>query len=252
VSNKFDESYYGSGKHIKYAVNKYGKDNFKREILEWCNSKDSLINREVYWIQQYDAMDASVGYNILPGGEGGYTMCGKHHTDEVKLKIGNIHRGEKHTEEHNQKIRESVSKALKGKKHSDEWKKHSSEALKGRKAWNKGLKMSDEFCEKNRKSHIGQKNTEQQNKIMSNLFSGVNNPFYGCHHTDETKQKISEKCIGRVPYNKGKKSAETSERMCNNSITKNRVWITKDDIHKLVNKTDIDYFMSDGFHVGRK
>ena len=32
--SEFDYNYYGSGKHIKSAINKYGKDKFKVEILE--------------------------------------------------------------------------------------------------------------------------------------------------------------------------------------------------------------------------
>ena len=33
---------------------------------------------------------------------------------------------------------------------------------------------------------------------MSELFSGENNPFYGKHHSEETKQKISENRKGKA------------------------------------------------------
>ena len=33
---------------------------------------------------------------------------------------------------------------------------------------------------------------------MSNKFSGENNPFYGKHHTEETKKKISEARKGKT------------------------------------------------------
>jgi group I intron endonuclease len=33
---------------------------------------------------------------------------------------------------------------------------------------------------------------------MSELFSGKGNPFYGKHHTDETKKKISENRKGKT------------------------------------------------------
>ena len=32
------------------AVIKHGKDNFKKEIIETCNSENELNNREIYWI----------------------------------------------------------------------------------------------------------------------------------------------------------------------------------------------------------
>jgi len=36
------ENYLGSGLHIKNAIKKYGKENFKVEILIWCETKDDL------------------------------------------------------------------------------------------------------------------------------------------------------------------------------------------------------------------
>ena len=47
----FDKKYYGSGKHLKSAINKYGIENFKVEVLEWCNSNKELANKEVFYIK---------------------------------------------------------------------------------------------------------------------------------------------------------------------------------------------------------
>ena len=44
--------YYGSGTYLINAINKYGKDNFKRETLEECNSQIELNTREIYWISK--------------------------------------------------------------------------------------------------------------------------------------------------------------------------------------------------------
>jgi hypothetical protein len=38
-----NDSYLGSGTYISRAVKKYGKENFKREILEVCDSSINLI-----------------------------------------------------------------------------------------------------------------------------------------------------------------------------------------------------------------
>lgn len=37
AGNVLDESYLGSGRLIKYAIKKYGRNNFKREILKTFN-----------------------------------------------------------------------------------------------------------------------------------------------------------------------------------------------------------------------
>lgn len=61
---------------------------------------------------------------------------------------------------------------------------HISSHQKGRVPWNKGIPATDEFRKK-----------------MRVVCSGEKNPFYGKHHTDETKIKISK-------ANKGKKRTE--------------------------------------------
>lgn len=64
-------SYLGSGKALKAAIQKYGKHNFKKEVLEHCSSLRELSEREVYWIRETNAIDE--GYNIARGGDGGNT-----------------------------------------------------------------------------------------------------------------------------------------------------------------------------------
>lgn len=67
-----ENSYYlGSGKKLKNAINKHGKENFEKIILEYCDSKEILNNREKYWISKTNAVVDPNSYNIASGGEGG-------------------------------------------------------------------------------------------------------------------------------------------------------------------------------------
>lgn len=66
-----DSSYFGSGKILKHAIKKYGKHNFKKEILEVCSSLDELNDREKFWISELNAIEN--GYNLTEGGTGGDT-----------------------------------------------------------------------------------------------------------------------------------------------------------------------------------
>jgi group I intron endonuclease len=63
-------SYYGSGKIINLAILKYGRDNFKKEIIDTAVSKEELNEKEIYWISFYNSRDKSIGYNLAAGGEG--------------------------------------------------------------------------------------------------------------------------------------------------------------------------------------
>lgn len=65
-------SYKGSGKYFKAAMLKYGEKSFVREILEYCNSKDQLKEREQYWLTFYDAGTNPKFYNISSFAGGGH------------------------------------------------------------------------------------------------------------------------------------------------------------------------------------
>ncbi|MBR4589860.1 MAG: GIY-YIG nuclease family protein, partial [Bacteroidaceae bacterium] len=44
------KTYLGSGVALTNAINKYGVENFHKEIIEECYSKEELDIREKYWI----------------------------------------------------------------------------------------------------------------------------------------------------------------------------------------------------------
>ena len=69
-STKFNPNYKGSGKYLKFAVDKYGAENFKVELLEWCETKEKLDQQEAYYIEFYDAVNSKDFYNLVPGGFG--------------------------------------------------------------------------------------------------------------------------------------------------------------------------------------
>lgn len=50
----------------------------------------------------------------------------------------------------------------------------------------------------NKQAQKGKKYTAARKEQMSKLFSGENNPFFGKHHTDETKNKISQSRKGKT------------------------------------------------------
>ncbi len=51
------------------AMNKYGIENFKVEMLEEVKDDDKLSDREIYWISELNTY-GSAGYNATKGGDG--------------------------------------------------------------------------------------------------------------------------------------------------------------------------------------
>jgi len=66
-------NYFGSGETIKKSIKKHGKENFRKDIIEYCYSREELNEREIYWIKTFNAIDKKIGYNIQYGGNSGYT-----------------------------------------------------------------------------------------------------------------------------------------------------------------------------------
>lgn len=72
------------------AVRKYGIDSFVLDVLERVSDLSTLNSREQWWIDQLNACNKSVGYNIAPFAS---TTRGVPCTDETKRKISAAHKG---------------------------------------------------------------------------------------------------------------------------------------------------------------
>ena len=86
--------YYGSGIMISKAINKYGKENFKKHIIKNnIESLEQLNSLEIYYIKLLNSQDTQIGYNIAPGGDGGdiYNCLSEERKLEVnKKKLQNM------------------------------------------------------------------------------------------------------------------------------------------------------------------
>ncbi len=104
--------YLGSGYALRPAIEKYGKENFKKEILEVCNDPIHLAEREKYWISELNAIDSPLGYNIAEGGIGGNTYRGKTEKElaDIKQRISEKGKGRNFSEEHRRSLSEAAKK----------------------------------------------------------------------------------------------------------------------------------------------
>jgi len=162
-SIKETKNYLGSGQpYFINALKKYGKENFKKEILEVCNSLEELNKKEKFWIKEFNSLNSNIGYNLQNGGSG--------YTEELKLRQS---KNRKDKPSHKKGIplsietREKMSKTRKGMKKSDEHKRKIGIANLGNKH-NKGRKCSEEVKQKISKALKGRKQSEEQ-KLQNSI-----------------------------------------------------------------------------------
>ena len=176
-TSNLDDGYLGSGRRLKYSLNKYGKENHKREIIEYCDTRKQVLTREneivnLNEIAKEDCM------NLIVGGGNTYIYTP---TDDIKRKISLSMVGKVRTKQHSNNLSKSLS----------------------------GRKLSELHKENLKNNHVGRTgipHTEETKKKLSNVHLGKQ---YSLGHiqTNEHKKKIRE-------ANKGKtRSAETKRKM---------------------------------------
>ena len=71
-----NDDYLGSGKLLRYAVEKYGIQNFKREILFVFDNPEEMFAKEAEIVTE-EFLSENNTYNLKKGGEGGFDLINK-------------------------------------------------------------------------------------------------------------------------------------------------------------------------------
>jgi len=149
-----NDDYMGSGKILKRAQEKYGIENFKKEILEVFDNAEDMFDMESQLVNE-DFVQNPETYNLKVGGEGGFDFINGNKDDSYY-----------------------ITRRNNGGKNKDCFKKHydslSNETYK------------QEHYLKTRKA-LKQKSLE----LYNDEFEIFRN-FKGKNHTEETKKKIGE------------------------------------------------------------
>lgn len=151
-TNDVNDDYMGSGKHLKYAQNKYGIDNFNKEILYIFNSEEEMNNMEREIVDE-DFILREDTYNLVLGGDGGFNYINSNNLNNSN-------------NNHNKARREHLELIETDSVYKDEWTKKIKEGI--------------------------QKVIDSGDYIPGSYCLGKPNAFRGKNHTEDSKTKISE------------------------------------------------------------
>lgn len=152
-TKKVDDAYYGSGKAIKEAIQKYGVENFDKEVLFVFDNEADMNNKEKELITE-EFVNREDTYNLGVGGEGGAHFKGKTHSlktieqikrkracqtfsHETRRKISEANKGRPVSEQTRQ-LHSAKSKARVRKPHSEETKLKIAEAIRQKRKLSRG------------------------------------------------------------------------------------------------------------------
>ena len=105
-----DPNYYGSGRIIKQAVKKYGKDNFIVYPIKFYDNVEECRNAEEELLKQYDIANNQYCYNIKNSAIG--WDKGLKRSEEFRCKLSQANKGKKLTDATRQKIIQSMKNVM--------------------------------------------------------------------------------------------------------------------------------------------
>lgn len=209
------------GFYFHNAIRKYGKENFKWEIIDSGLSKIDLDNKEIFYINIFNVLNHDFGYNIKSGGSCGNPYAGKtkEEMNVISKRKSQAFKGRIFTQEHKLKISQTRINFSKDKwaeirlkekltklKRTEEQKEITKLKYKNTRE-NKSEEERRETRRKLSESKKGEKNPfygkkrPEHSEFMKTQFhhkKGEESAQFGKKHSEETKRKIGDKHRGKI------------------------------------------------------
>lgn len=188
--------------YLQRAWNKYGEDNFEFIIFMVCELEES-IKWEQYFLDNYCDKLYNSSKNAKDGGD--LISYNENKEEIINRRKETCKRSLDNLNDEERKLKYGLPKeknGMYGKHHTEETKKIISEKLKGLTPPIKGKKY-EEYMSEDKAKELKRGLSER-----AKLKTGENNPFFGKHHTEETKEKLKKANFGKKPVNMRKVKIE--------------------------------------------
>lgn len=215
-TSNLDDGYIGSGIAFKKAVEKYGKENFSREIIEFCDSYEELLEKEkIYvdseWIEDYS------NYNLKTGGQSNgilsdeskkrisETLKRKYENGEIskeKCKFPEIPWNKDKRDVYDESTLEMMSNSASIRYDNDP--EHPLKKFGNKIAWNRGLKIGPHTEESNKK----------RSETLKERYKNQEHPTKGKDPWNKGRSGTQE------AWNKGKEMEKIECPHCNKLVDK--------------------------------
>lgn len=178
-TKNLDDGYFGSGKWVRSIKD---RSILNKEILEYCDSHEKLIERETYYLSLYLGSDNCMNFNNSPVGFGSGDF-NPNRDPKQRERLSKAISGENNPMANN----EIKAKAFKSKKEfyaanpGFNSRPHTEESKKKMSVVRNGLKFSDE----------GRKKLSESRKRQYELGERILPSFKGRTQTDDSKKKMS-------------------------------------------------------------
>lgn len=210
-TKNIQDGYIGSGRSFKLSVKKYGKENFTREILEFCSSYDELLEKEKIYVDEDWVKDKS-NYNLKTGGQSAGILSEESRKKQSETlsegyRSGRIVKRRVRayitTPEINKKISDSLKEKYEHQEHNrsgkDPWNKNKPGSQVG---WNKGLKTGPQSEESKKK----------KSETLKERFKNQEHHSKGVEPWNKGKTGVQE------AWNKGKEMKKSKCKYCDKEM----------------------------------
>ena len=171
-TSDINDDYMGSGKILHRAFNKYGIENFEKEILFKCSSLEEMNQKEKEIVNE-EFIKREDTYNLKIGGEGGFDYINNNQLWDLSVRFKSDERAKQLSKLANDKKKE----LYKDEKYLDKVSKKISTGLNKYYETNESVWLGKKHKEESRqkigksniKSHLGEKNVSYGTCWVSNM-----------------------------------------------------------------------------------